>query len=146
VCLARVLRSRYSHAMGSWFQVSEPVRVLRKDTPVMFMRASSDTAEAIQKAWAHFEGAVGLRGRKFFGAFDVSSREYRVCAELKEDDDPEGIGFERATLAGGAYLRARLSAIRPASTDRFPKSLLSSYSAERPTRRGHRSSSNPAET
>ena len=44
----------------------------------MFMRAIADTAEEIQKAWAHVEAALGLSGRKFFGAFDVSVREYRV--------------------------------------------------------------------
>jgi predicted transcriptional regulator YdeE len=102
------------------FRISEPIRVEREDTPVMFMRASSDTSEAIQKAWARFEAAVGLRGRKFFGAFDVSSREYRVCAQLKENDDPRGLGFEVATLPGGAYLCARLQGEPPAVYEQIP--------------------------
>ena len=61
----------------------------RKDTRVMFMRASADTPEAIQQTWAEFETAVGLKGRKFFGAADVGSHEYRVCAQLNEGDDPQ---------------------------------------------------------
>jgi hypothetical protein len=86
----------------------------------MFMRATGDTAEAIQKAWAHFEAAVGLKGRKFFGAFDVGTREYRACTELKDDDHPEALGFERATLPGGAYLRARLHGEPPAVYEQIP--------------------------
>jgi DNA gyrase inhibitor GyrI len=102
------------------FQISEPVRVERKDTPVMFMRANSDTPKAIQQAWAQFEAAVGLKGRKFFGAFDVSTREYRVCAQLKENDNPHGLGFEVATLPGGAYLCARLQGEPPAVYEQIP--------------------------
>jgi len=86
----------------------------------MFLRATADTAEEIQKAWAHFEAAVGLRGRKFFGAFDISSREYRVCTELIVDDHPEALGFERATLPGGAYLRARRHGEPPAVHGQIP--------------------------
>jgi DNA gyrase inhibitor GyrI len=104
----------------SGFQISEPVRVDRKDTPVMFMRASADTPEAIQQAWARFEGAVGLKGRKFFGAFDSSSREYRVCAQLKEGDDLQALGFEAATLPGGAYLCVRLLGEPPAVYEHIP--------------------------
>lgn len=102
------------------FQISEPVRVERKDTPVMFMRASSDTPKAIQLAWARFEAGVGRKGRKFFGAFDVVSREYRVCTQLKEDDDPHGLGYEVATLLGGAYLCARLKGEPPAVYEQIP--------------------------
>ena len=86
----------------------------------MFMRATADTAEEIQKAWAHFEAAVGLRSRRFFGAFDVGAREYRVCTEVKIDDHPEALGFERATLPGGAYLRARLQGEPPAVYGQIP--------------------------
>jgi len=105
------------------FQISEPVRVEREDTPVMFMRASADTPEAIQDAWARFEVAVGLKGRKFFGAFDSSSHEYRVCAQLKEDDDPQALGFEAATLPGGAYLCARLQGEPPAVYEHIPAAM-----------------------
>jgi len=102
------------------FQISEPVRVERKDTRVMFMRASADTPEAIQQAWAEFETAVGLKGRKFFGAADVGSHEYRVCAQLNEGDDPQALGFEAATLPGGAYLRVRLQGEPPDVYEQIP--------------------------
>jgi hypothetical protein len=105
------------------FQISEPVRVERKDTPVMFMRAGADTSEAIQEAWARFEVAVGLTGRKFFGAFDSTAREYRVCAQLKEDDDPQALGFETGILPGGAYLCARLQGEPPAVYEHISASM-----------------------
>jgi DNA gyrase inhibitor GyrI len=104
----------------SEFQISEPMRVERKDTPVMFMRASADTPEAIQQAWAQFETAVGLKGRKFFGAFDVASDEYRVCVQLNEEDDPQALGFEAATLPGDPYLRVRLQGEPPAVYEQIP--------------------------
>jgi hypothetical protein len=93
--------------------MSPLVKVEREDVRVMFMRASEDTSAAIQRAWAEFEVAVGLRGRKFFGAYDDQTQEYRVCTQLKEDDEPWAFGFEVGTLPGGVYLRARLQAEPP---------------------------------
>jgi hypothetical protein len=95
-------------------RVSALVKVEREDVHVMFMRASEDALPAIQRAWAEFELAVGLKGRKFFGTFDNSTGEYRVCTQLKPDDDPEALGFEVGTLPGGTYLRARLEGEPPA--------------------------------
>jgi hypothetical protein len=111
----------------------------------MFMRASEDTPAAIQKAWAEFEKAVGLMGRNFFGAFDKEAREYRVCAQLKEDDDPVVLGFEVGTLPGGSYLRARLQGEPPAIYDEIPSTVqelvrkASAVAASRPTIEYYRS-------
>ena len=52
-------------------RVSAVVKVEREDVRVMFMRAGEDTPAAIQRAWAEFEVAVGLKERKFFGAFST---------------------------------------------------------------------------
>ena len=60
------------------------------------------------------------RGRKFFGAFDSAVGEYRVCVQLREVDDPEALGLEAGTLAGGEYLRARLCGNPPAVYERSP--------------------------
>jgi len=61
------------------------------------------------------EQSVGsLRGRKFFGTFDPATREYRVCVQLREDDDPDQLGLEVGTLAGGRYLLVRLQGEPPA--------------------------------
>ena len=43
--------------------------VVREPTEVMLVRVADELSE-IQRAWASFEAAVGLRGRKFYGAFD----------------------------------------------------------------------------
>ena len=90
----------YDRRMDSEARASAPEKVEREDVQVMFMRANDDTPAAIQRAWAEFEAAVGLKGRRFFGAFDGQTREYRVCAQLKADDDPEAFGFELGTLPG----------------------------------------------
>jgi hypothetical protein len=100
--------------MGIEARLSAPVTVAREDVGVMFMRAREDTPSSIPKAWAEFEAVVGLSGRKFFGAFDAQTREYRVCAQLREDDDPERLGLEVGTLPGGSYLRVRLQGEPPA--------------------------------
>ena len=97
--------------------------VEREDVRVMFMRADMDTPDAIQSAWAEFETAVGLRGRKFFGAVYDAANEYRVCTQLKEDDDPEALGFEAGTLPGGTYLRGRLQGEPPAVYDQILPAL-----------------------
>ncbi|MET0938343.1 MAG: AraC family transcriptional regulator [Gaiellaceae bacterium] len=87
----------------------------RDETTVMFVRAVHYEPGAIRQAWARLEERVGdLRGRKFFGVFDVSTSEYRACVQLGEQDDPAALGFESATLAGGTYLRTRLRGEPPA--------------------------------
>ena len=88
-------------------------RVQRDETPIVFVRCSDDVA-AIQKTWARFEGKLGLRGRKFYGAMTPGTGEYRACAERMEGDDPGAIGVEIGVLPGGAYLRARLRGEPPA--------------------------------
>lgn len=110
----------------------------------MFMRVSEVTPAAIQHAWAKFEVAAGLKGRKFFGAFDNEALEYRVCAQLRRDDDPEALGFEVGTLPGGAYLRTRLQGEPPAIYERIPSTWeelvkQSAFDASRPTIEFYRS-------
>jgi hypothetical protein len=90
------------------------VLVERDETPVMFLRAADELA-GIRSAWERLESVVGsLRGRRFFGAFDVSTLEYRACVELKEGDDPLALDLELGTLPGGSYLSARLRGEPPA--------------------------------
>jgi hypothetical protein len=81
--------------------------VVREPTDVMFVRVADQLPE-IQRAWASFEAAVGLRGRKFYGAFDPVTDTYSVCAVLRPDDDPSEFGAERGTLPGGRYACVRL--------------------------------------
>lgn len=87
--------------------------VERGEVEVMCKRTSDDQA-AITRAWAELEEVVGsLRGRKFYGAFDPRTSEYRACVELREDDDPKALGLELGTLPGGRYARLRLKGEPP---------------------------------
>jgi hypothetical protein len=87
--------------------VSDERIVVREPTDVMLVGVA-DELPAIQRAWASFETAVGLRGRKFYGAFDPRTDTYSVCAVLRPDDDPSEFGAERGTLPGGRYACVRL--------------------------------------
>ena len=81
--------------------------VVREPVEVMLVRVVDELPE-IQRAWAAFETAVGLRGRKFYGAFDPATSTYSVCAALRPGDNP-AIGAERGgTLPGGRYACVRL--------------------------------------
>ena len=82
------------------------------DVPVMFTRVA-DEPDAITRGMADVEAAVGLRGRKYYGAFDVDCDEYRVCVQLREGDDPAALGLEVGTLPGGRYARVRLTGEPP---------------------------------
>ena len=84
----------------------------RYDVPVMLKRVA-DEPEAITRGMADVERAVGLRGRKYYGAFDADGDEYRVCVELQEGNDPETLGLEVGTLPGGRYARVRLTGEPP---------------------------------
>ena len=86
--------------------------VVREPVEVMLVRVA-DALPEIQRAWAAFETAVGLRGRKFYGAFDPATSTYSVCAVLRTGDDPAAVGAERGTLPGGRYACVRLQGEPP---------------------------------
>jgi hypothetical protein len=92
--------------------------VERDDVAVMFKRVA-DEQTAISRGWAEVEEAVGsLRGRKFYGVFDGRG-EYRVCVQLREEDEPAGLGLETGTLPGGRYAQVRLQGEPPAVYERI---------------------------
>ena len=92
--------------------MSEEHVVVRDPVDVMLVRVADELSE-IQRAWSKFEGVVGLRGRKFYGAFDPVSATYSVCAVLRPEDDPSEFGAERGTLPGGRYACVRLQGEPP---------------------------------
>lgn len=73
----------------------------------------------MRAGWETLEAAVGLRGRKFFGAFDPGSREYRVCVQRRDGDDPDALGLSVGTLPGGRFARLRLEGEPPAVYERI---------------------------
>jgi DNA gyrase inhibitor GyrI len=85
----------------------ETTVIEREDVPVMFIR-TPDEVEAFGQAFQRLERLVGLRGRKYYGAFYPREKEYRACVEVKEGDDAQTLGVESGTLPGGRYLRTRL--------------------------------------
>src|SRR6476619_7530070 len=87
------------------------VLVERDDVSVMFKRVA-DEPDEIGRGMAEVEERVGLRGRKYYGAFDDDG-EYRVCVQLREGDDPQAFGLEVGTLPGGRYARVRLTGEPP---------------------------------
>ena len=79
----------------------------------MLRRVRDELAE-IQRAMAEGEQIVGLRGRTYFGTFDLGGDEYRICVKLRDGDDPAAFGLEPGTLPGGRYARVRLRGEPPA--------------------------------
>jgi hypothetical protein len=92
--------------------------VERDEVEVMFIRTNDDVAD-FGPAWQRLEELVGTRGRKFFGAFYPATKEYRVCVQTQERDDPDALGLESGTLPGGRYLLTRLRGEPPALYDRI---------------------------
>ncbi len=90
----------------------------RDETQVMFLRTADDPA-TFGPLWERLEALVGLRGRKFFGAFYPSAEEYCVCVQMRAGDDPAALGLESGTLPGGRYLRARLRGEPPQVYERI---------------------------
>lgn len=62
----------------------------------------------IQAIWPAFEELVGLRGRKMYARIDPRENTYTVCTPVRDGDEPDRLGLEVGTLAGGWYLRGRL--------------------------------------
>ncbi len=105
--------------------------VERAETEVMFLRTEDEPVE-MRRGWEQLEAVVGLRGRKFFGAFDPSTREYRVCVQMREGDDPAALGLESSALPGGRYLRARLRGEPPEVYERIAPTFAALVKAARP--------------
>jgi len=101
---------------------SDVVLVEREEVAVMY-RVTDDNPEAMGRAWAELEAAVGLRGRKFFGTFHPSTGEYRVCVQLRDGDDPGALGLKVGVVPDGRYLRLRLEGEPPAVYQRIAPSF-----------------------
>ena len=91
--------------------------VVREPTEVMLVRVADELSE-IQRAWASFEAAVGLRGRKFYGAFDPVTDSYSVCAVLRPGDDPSDFVRSVGRFPAGATHVSVSTASLQASTRR----------------------------
>jgi hypothetical protein len=95
--------------------VAEELVVIDRSAVRVMFRRTADEQEAITRTWSEVEAAVGsLRGRKFYGAFDPGTHEYRVCVQWQEGDDADGLGLEEWSLPGGRYVRERLEGDPPA--------------------------------
>jgi hypothetical protein len=88
-----------------------PDLISKADVPVMLARGQDDQA-SITRLWAWFEDLVGLRGRKMYATADAAGT-YTTCTPVKDGDDPAALGLETGVLAGGWYLRGRLSGEPP---------------------------------
>jgi DNA gyrase inhibitor GyrI len=91
-------------------------RVTIEAIPVMYVAEKGPPHEVAEKAFERLEAGLGdMKGRKFYGYFDPTNREYHACVAVAEGDDTDAKGFARETLPGGVYLRARLKG-EPAET------------------------------
>jgi hypothetical protein len=116
--------------------VSDELRagpVDHEEVAVLFIRTADDVAE-FGPAFQRLEEVVGLRGRKYYGAFYPREKEYRACVEVKEGDDPQALGLESGTLPGGLYLWARLSGEPPRALRPDRADLRGAHRRERPRR------------
>jgi hypothetical protein len=96
--------------MSTEFHVST---VSRDPVSVMYL-ATADNVDAFGPLWVKLEETVGLRGRKFYGAFFPGADTYHVCVERRNDDDPGAYALQCEELPGGRYLRHRLRGDAPA--------------------------------
>jgi hypothetical protein len=100
---------------------------------LVMLRYVPDEVPEIRRAWKAVEQALGsLRGRRFYGAFDPTTKQYAACVVLRPGDDPYALGLESGTLPGGKYARVRLKGEPPAVYELIPPTM--ERLAERPDR------------
>ena len=111
--------------------------VSREETPVLFLRTVDDVA-TFAPLWERLEGLVGLRGRRFYGAFFEWRNEYWVCVEATPDLDATALGLEVGDLPGGQYLRTRLRGEPPLVYERIGPAfhVMETEATSDPTRPG----------
>jgi hypothetical protein len=82
---------------------------------VMVVRDTGEMPEAAGRAFQRLESALpSLKGRKFYGYWDPDAKAYVACVASLPSDDAAAMGFDRATIPGGRYQRARLIGEPPA--------------------------------
>jgi hypothetical protein len=115
-----------------------PASIVRRDPiEVLFLRAP-DEVEQFAPLWAVLEELVGLRGRRFYGAFYLDEHEYRVCTQKKAGDEAAALGLESGVLPGGRFLRCRLKGEAPAIYEHIAPTftMLRTLAAVDPARPG----------
>jgi hypothetical protein len=105
--------------------------VERPEIEVLFLRTEDDPA-AIGRGFERFEATIGLRGRKFFGAYYPVTGEYRACVQAREGDDPAALELETGLLPGGRYLRTRLRGEPPQVYERIAPTFEALVQTTRP--------------
>ncbi len=77
-----------------------------EEVPVAFVKAVGGVAQA-PKAFDRLESRMeSLRGKRFYGLFDVNTGEYRACVRLDEST-PDAMGFDTGAIPAGRYARAK---------------------------------------
>lgn len=76
---------------------------------VMFVKAKAGTAGA-KEAFDTLESKLSsLRGRRFYGAYDPLTREYRACVETIQDENAASLGLESWIIPGGKYMTRKVN-------------------------------------
>jgi hypothetical protein len=75
---------------------------------VMYARAVGGARNA-KRAFDALESKLPtLRGRRFYGAYDRTSGEYRACVRMVPEDDPAALGLDVWTIPGGTYSKLKV--------------------------------------
>lgn len=78
------------------------------EIPMMYIVAEGGPAGA-REAFTKLEGKLpSLRGRKFYGTYNVATGEYRACVAREPDDDPQRLGLATGVIQGGLYFREKM--------------------------------------
>jgi len=91
--------------------------VERPEIEVLFLRTEDDPA-AIGRGFERLETTVGLRGRKFFGAFFPATGEYWACVQTRESTTRPRSGSSRAGFPAAATSGRACAASRGSWTSR----------------------------
>lgn len=76
-------------------------------------RTTLDDLAHIQKLWPQFEELVGLRGRRMYALVDEEAGTYTTCTLVRPGESAADFGLQAGVLAGGRYLRGRITGEPP---------------------------------
>ena len=74
----------------------------------MSVKANGGTKGA-KEAFDTLESKLpSLKGRRFYGAYDPQTREYRACVVMVQGEDPLSLGLDSWTIPGGTYVTKKV--------------------------------------
>lgn len=82
--------------------------VILEPTKVMYLEAEGGLS-GVKQSWEKLESRLSsLKGRKFYGTYEMKDKIYRACVAIQNKEEPRALNLAIWTIPGGKYLKEKI--------------------------------------